>query len=111
MGNNWRTLKIADFGTVRELDESELTARVGTIIYMAPEVFATSDYTTKCDVFSYAITLCEMFTRQKPYATEIRKQIKRDRSNFIEQISKIDAPLRPILTCDIPTSIRTIIER
>ena len=35
---------------------------------MAPEVFIANHYTTKSDIYSYAIVLWEMLTRQIPYA-------------------------------------------
>jgi serine/threonine protein kinase len=97
-------LKIADFGTVRQMDNAEYTKKRGTIFYMAPEVFNNSNYTTKCDVYSFGITLCEMFTREKPYS-----ELKINHSTFIEKISKIDSPLRPNSIED--TILNELIER
>jgi len=39
----------------------------GSAAWMAPEVFETSNYTEKCDVFSYGIILWEVLTRKKPF--------------------------------------------
>ncbi|XP_032595434.1 mitogen-activated protein kinase kinase kinase 7-like isoform X2 [Drosophila grimshawi] len=64
--NNFRTLKICDFGTVRELASKMTTAR-GTPIYTAPEVFEGKKYTEKCDVYSFAIILWQVFSQKEPY--------------------------------------------
>ncbi len=111
LSNKCQTLKIADFGTVCKMDNIGLTMKVGTIIYMAPEVFNSSNYTTKCDVFSFGITLCEMFTRHKPYTSEIRAEMKISRAKFMKAISKIDSPLRPNLNLDVPEIITKMIKR
>lgn len=109
LSNKRKTLKIADFGTVREMQNDLLRKNVGTIIYTAPEVFCNSNYTTKCDVYSFGITLCEMFTRQRPYSLEIRAEIDRDPSHFIDRISQIDSPLRPTLNSEMPQTISLMI--
>ncbi|XP_060655248.1 putative mitogen-activated protein kinase kinase kinase 7-like isoform X4 [Drosophila nasuta] len=63
--NNCRTLKICDFGTVKELETSMSYA--GTVCYMAPEVASTHSYTEKCDVYSFGITFWEVMSRKKPF--------------------------------------------
>jgi serine/threonine protein kinase len=93
------------------MDNAERTKKVGTIVYMAPEVFNNSNYSTKCDVYSFGITLCEMFTRQKPYASIIRNQLKTNPTEYIDQISRINSPLRPNLTADVPITVCKIIQR
>lgn len=87
LSNNRRTLKICDFGTVREV-ATQMSSMSGTPQYIAREVnnrnviclpalnspmitsqvLAGNRYTEKCDVWSCAITLWEMFARQRPYA-------------------------------------------
>ncbi|XP_060648133.1 dual specificity protein kinase shkA-like [Drosophila nasuta] len=65
--NNYRTLKICDFGTVKQY-ATENTELIGTLGYMAPEVCtADGKYTEKCDVFSYGITFWEVFAEKKPF--------------------------------------------
>jgi mitogen-activated protein kinase kinase kinase 7 len=110
--NKLQTLKIADFGLVREIDNDiELTRKIGTIVYMAPEVFSKTNYTTKCDVYSFGITIGEMYTRKKPYSSQILAEYKRNLKGFIEKISKIDSPLRPNRSCCVPETISIMIER
>ncbi len=110
MSNNQQTLKIADFGTVRQMDNAELTNKIGTIVYMAPEVFTSSNYSIKCDVYSFGITLCEMFTREQPYSTQIREELKRNPLYFKQEVSKINSPLRPN-NVGVNTILTELIER
>ncbi|RHY37215.1 hypothetical protein DYB34_009363 [Aphanomyces astaci] len=69
--------KLSDFGISRvtKLDET-MTANVGTIAWIAPEVLTTTTvltghrYTTKADIYSFGAFLSEMDTLGTPYATE-----------------------------------------
>jgi serine/threonine protein kinase len=51
------TLKIADFGTSRFISNNTLatTAAVGTISYMAPELYTQEAYDHKADVWSVGL--------------------------------------------------------
>jgi len=64
--------KIGDFGTARNVkDVTELftyTTGQGTPIYMAPEILDVSPYNHKADIYSYAITLWQVFCREKPWS-------------------------------------------
>ncbi|KAH3758266.1 LRR-GTPase of the ROCO family [Pelomyxa schiedti] len=71
--------KITDFGTTREINETEsnkYTLGIGTIMYHAPELFipaAEGVYNQSCDVFSYAIALYELYTEQTAYPLQTFK--------------------------------------
>jgi serine/threonine protein kinase len=63
--------KVFDFGLTKSLDRKhkvaggygfKLTGRMGSIPYMAPEVFMGKPYGTEADVFSFAILLWEMIS-------------------------------------------------
>ena len=50
------TLKIADFGTSRFISNNTLaTSKVGTPIYMAPELYTQEEYDHKADVWSVGL--------------------------------------------------------
>ena len=69
-------VKIADFGlSVRYEQNCKLTERVGTCLWMAPEVIKTQKYTTKSDVYSYGIIMWEVCTREMPYDYFSREKI------------------------------------
>ena len=61
--------KICDFGIARIAigDDLHLTGKIGTPISMAPELQATTNYTSKVDVYAYSIILYEMVHGIKPY--------------------------------------------
>lgn len=44
-----------------------MTNNKGSAAWMAPEVFESSSYTEKCDIFSWGIILWEVLARRKPF--------------------------------------------
>jgi len=60
-------LKICDFGTACER-KTYMTNNKGSAAWMAPEVFESSTYTEKCDVFSWGVILWEVLSRQRPFS-------------------------------------------
>ena len=76
----WKA-KVSDFGSAN-LEKRSKTAGEGAIIYSAPETFPHTDpttlpppHTTKIDVFSYGILLCEVITKQLPEDSTIYRQM------------------------------------
>ncbi|TKR86578.1 hypothetical protein L596_011145 [Steinernema carpocapsae] len=69
LDNSYQTLKLCDFGTT-VLQRSFMTVDRGTVLWMAPEVFQTSKYNSKADIFSFGITLWEMLTRKMPFVED-----------------------------------------
>ena len=68
-------VKICDFGLARLRDVSNvMTANVGTVHWMAPEVLAGASYSESADVFSLGILTWELFTGLCPY--EGRNQVE-----------------------------------
>jgi serine/threonine protein kinase len=60
------SLKLADFGVTRHGNVS-MTAMAGSVIWMAPEVANSTEYTVKVDTYSWAIMFWECLTRKIPY--------------------------------------------
>lgn len=94
-------VKVCDFGLSRVIDsKNQMTSNIGTVSWVAPELFAKKLYTEKADVYSYAIILWELVTRQMPFG----------------DIEAFSVPLmvsrgeRPDLSKDIPIEWRKLIK-
>jgi len=69
IGEHWNA-KVADFGLCKIIQSWEETSKYtpcGTPKWAAPEVLRNEQYTTKADVYSFAIILWEITTRLDPF--------------------------------------------
>ncbi|GMF20338.1 unnamed protein product [Phytophthora lilii] len=60
--------RITDFGVSRERQEQTMTAGVGTMLWMAPEVMMAEHYDEKADIFSFGVLLSELDLQALPYS-------------------------------------------
>ncbi|GAM26026.1 hypothetical protein SAMD00019534_092010, partial [Acytostelium subglobosum LB1] len=97
-------VKISDFGLStrfkQHLDKKTTMTPVGTPCWTAPEVLRNDPYTEKADIFSYAIVLWELATREDPYEGMPTFQIV---------ISVGQHKLRPIMPAHVPAPFTRLI--
>jgi serine/threonine-protein kinase TNNI3K len=60
--------KVTDFGASRERQEQTMTAGVGTMLWMAPEVMMAENYNEKADIYSFGVILSELDLQSLPYS-------------------------------------------
>jgi len=75
-------IKLADFGFCRELKPGTTTrTRVGSPIYMAPEILFDRPYDNRCDIYSMGVLLYELLYTRAPYESnslpDLKMQINR----------------------------------
>ncbi|KAJ3279188.1 hypothetical protein HK104_001683 [Borealophlyctis nickersoniae] len=103
------TAKVADFGLshVRRASLSKDYHRTsgGTLPWKAPELLTfTPRYTKECDVFSYGITLTELFTMAGPYG------INYNELDIDAFVAVVKAGERPPLPSDIPGDLSDLVK-
>jgi serine/threonine protein kinase len=96
--------KVTDFGvaTNQQSHASNRTAETGTYRWMAPEVIRHESYSETADVYSFAIVLWQLITREDPFY---------DKSP-IEAAGKVALELaRPAFPEGVPAAVAGLIER
>jgi serine/threonine protein kinase len=81
-------LKIADFGFARTHNANDLMmTRVGSPLYMAPEVLNSQPYTSSVDVWSAGIIFIQLLTGKRPFP---HARVEKDIVDFIADASKFE---------------------
>eukprot|EP01097_Dermamoeba_algensis_P000272 TRINITY_DN1101_c0_g1_i1.p1 TRINITY_DN1101_c0_g1~~TRINITY_DN1101_c0_g1_i1.p1 ORF type:complete len:550 (+),score=66.25 TRINITY_DN1101_c0_g1_i1:274-1923(+) len=95
-------IKITDFGLSRQTAQDlSLTSHFATPLYAAPEI-SSRDYDSKVDVFSFAIIMWEMFSRELPWLSEKFSNV------VVEKVRKGERPSPFADRC--PKQFRKLIE-
>ncbi|XP_068684536.1 probable serine/threonine-protein kinase drkD isoform X2 [Montipora foliosa] len=95
-GEQWRG-KVSDYGTARFVQQT-MTVAPGALIYSAPEA-VSSNQTSKVDVYSFGVLLCEMCIRDMPDPARRKEQVILVRNGFfrnlVRQCLQADPAMRP----------------
>ncbi|XP_068755634.1 uncharacterized protein [Montipora capricornis] len=95
-GEQWRG-KVSDYGTAKFVQQN-MTVAPGALIYSAPEA-VSSNQTSKVDVYSFGVLLCEMYIREMPDPERREEQVLLVRNRFfrnlVRQCLQADPATRP----------------
>lgn len=101
------TPRLTDFGMARLGRSSHLTqdgAVVGTLAYMAPELFQGGEADERTDIWSFGVLMYEMLAGERPYPYEQPGQL-------INAIIGQNTPFLDAVRNDIPTGLIDLIQR
>jgi serine/threonine protein kinase len=115
LSESWEA-KLTDFGVSRELTEDQtMTAEIGTISWIAPEVLRGERYSEKADVYSFGVIMTELDTCRRPYSEGVPNEdnrggnIKHTNARIAVLVSA--GKLRPSLSADCPNSVRDLVDK
>ncbi|XP_076896807.1 wall-associated receptor kinase 2-like [Bidens hawaiensis] len=83
--------KVSDFGASRliPLDHEQVTTLIqGTLGYLDPEYFSTSQLTDKSDVYSFGVVLAELITGKKPIGVDRTNVEKNLATYFVNSLKE-----------------------
>jgi len=98
------TVKIADFGLGRQLEKDQGMAhsRVGTPLYMAPEILLSQAYDYSSDVWSMGCVLYELCTLTSPFKSPTAQE-----NDLVHVVKRITTDEYPPISDKLPYSQQT----
>ncbi|RQM17010.1 hypothetical protein DD237_002067 [Peronospora effusa] len=115
LSESWEA-KLTDFGISRKVDEDQtMTAEIGTVSWIAPEVLRGEQYSEKADVYSVGVILTELDTCRRPYSQGISIDDNHDGNNKTSNtriaVLVSAGSLRPEVHRDCPRSVRNLVDK
>ena len=98
MVSNNGDYKLGDFGIARFMDHSTMATKIGTINYMAPEVYLGRKYGHAADIYSLGLVLYWLLNnRRMPFFPQEDSLIKNDSAVVAQEQRMTGAPIpRPV---------------
>jgi len=93
VSGTWQA-KIADFGQTAVASGTH-TAMRGTLLWCAPEMFESTHYTQKADVYSFAVVFHEIWTRRVPFSDASEEGRRQSTMEIIRHIMSGGRPVWP----------------
>ena len=98
-------VKIGDFGFARTLNDSKiqtnLSERIETPLYMAPQILTGEKYGKKCDVWSLGVLFYEMVYKKPPWhGIDVQNLLKNitDSELDLESVPDLDEDIKDLLS-------------
>ncbi|RLN67567.1 hypothetical protein BBJ28_00015385 [Nothophytophthora sp. Chile5] len=92
-----------------------MTAEIGTISWIAPEVLRGEQYSEKADVYSFGVVLTELDTCRQPYSDGLPDDDNRGgnnkHSNTRIAVLVSAGSLKPNVHADCPRSVRQLVDK
>ena len=97
--------KLMDFGIAKSTEDMQLTrpgTTMGSVYYMSPEQVQGGAIDARSDIYSFGVTLYEMFTGSKPFVSE---------SSYTVLNAQINEAPRPLVEVnpDLPVELNNIV--
>jgi hypothetical protein len=99
--------KLMDFGIAKGTEDIQLTrpgTTIGSVYYMSPEQVQGAPIDARSDLYSFGVTLYEMFTGRKPFVSESSYTV------LNAQINEIPVPLIEV-NPELPVELNNIVLR
>jgi serine/threonine protein kinase len=104
-------VKVFDFGLSRELPNEEgatiddvfqMSGKVGSMRYMAPEVVLSQPYNQKADVYSFSLVMWEILTLEKPFGVISKRS---------HRVNVIENEERPVVEASWTYGLRKVLKQ
>ena len=100
------TLKIADFGFARHLEEASMAETTcGSPLYMAPEILRLEKYNANADLWSVGAIMFEMLTKRTPFTGTGRRSLLANIEN-----SSLDYPPDITISADAKNLMKGLLK-
>ncbi|KAH9088678.1 hypothetical protein LEN26_019410 [Aphanomyces euteiches] len=115
--NTHGVAKLTDFGVSRETSEDTMTAEIGTVAWIAPEVLKGVYYSEKADIYSLGVMISEMDTVEVPYGNldqifpEFQAPMDIHTAKTRIAMLVVAGDLRPTITTACPPSVADVAAR
>ena len=90
--------KLGDFGIARSMDQSTITTRIGTMNYIAPEVYNGKKYGHAADIYSLGLVIYWLLNnRRMPFFPQNDSEINSSSAATAQQLRMMGKPIpRPV---------------
>ncbi|EQC29512.1 TKL protein kinase [Saprolegnia diclina VS20] len=103
--------KLSDFGTSRQVVmDATMTAEIGTIAWIAPEILKGDRYSESADMYSFGVLVSEVDTGESPYGNAVSTNGTALPKPVIAMMV-IEGELRPSFTDECPPEVLSIAQR